>query len=202
MIRDAFELQSERTQPRRSRRNGRVRHALERLAVGPRERHGGITGHAGRETMRVLQLQRLEAPLDTLVYVAETLLESQHLFADDREAEVAGLDDARMHRPDRHFVHAVAFDAHEMVVVHGGRRFGDRRVALRRQRMKLRGPRGVTQPWSLVRSLSTAGHAGRRPLAADGPPTERRPRFPDSAPSLSIAGNSTASPPCCATYSA
>ena len=58
-----------------------------------------------------------EAPLDALVHVAEPLLEPEHFLADDREAEVAGLDDAGVHRPDRDLVHAVAVDAHERVVV-------------------------------------------------------------------------------------
>jgi hypothetical protein len=40
-----------------------------------------------------------ESLLDPLVRVAEPFLEAQHLLADDREAEVTGLDDARVHRP-------------------------------------------------------------------------------------------------------
>ena len=50
--------------------------------------------------------------LDPLVGVGKPLFESQDLLADDLEPEVAGLDDPRMHRPDRDFVHAVAADAH------------------------------------------------------------------------------------------
>ena len=47
--------------------------------------------------------------------VAEPLLEPQHALADHREAEVPGLDDAGVHRPDRDLVHAVAFDRDEGV---------------------------------------------------------------------------------------
>jgi hypothetical protein len=47
------------------------------------------------------------------VLVAEALLEAQHFLADDRKAEVPRLDDSRMHRADRDFVHAIACDANE-----------------------------------------------------------------------------------------
>ena len=63
-----------------------------------------------------------EALLDSLVRVAEPLLEPQHLLADDREAEMPGLDDAGVHRADRDLVDAVAGDANEGIVDRRSRR--------------------------------------------------------------------------------
>ena len=62
-----------------------------------------------------------EALLDALVHVAKPLLELEDLLADHGEAEVSGLDDAGVHRSDRDFVHAVARDAHEPVLVGAAR---------------------------------------------------------------------------------
>jgi hypothetical protein len=60
--------------------------------------------------MTVRQRHGLETLFDALVHAAQALLEPEHLLADDLEAEVAGLDDARVHRTHRNFVDAVAFD--------------------------------------------------------------------------------------------
>jgi hypothetical protein len=43
-----------------------------------------------------------------LVHVAEALFEIEHLLAHRLEAEVSGLDDAGMHRPDRNLVYTRA----------------------------------------------------------------------------------------------
>ncbi len=119
VIRDALELERQRTQHQPSARHGDGRHVLERLAVGPRERHARVSRDARGEAVSVQDRQLGEAPLDALVHVAEALLEPQHLLADHGEAEVAGLDDAGVHGADGNLVHAVAFDPHECVVVHG-----------------------------------------------------------------------------------
>src|SRR6185503_18017845 len=75
---------------------------------------------AAGEPVTVLQRQRLESLFDALVRIAEPLLEPQHLFADDLEAEVPRLDRSRMHGTDGDFVHAVARDAHERIVLLSG----------------------------------------------------------------------------------
>src|SRR4029450_3567993 len=59
----------------------------------------------------------LEALLDALVHVAEALLEPQHLFADDRKAEVPRLDDAGVDRTHRDLVHAVTADRDEWIAL-------------------------------------------------------------------------------------
>ena len=58
------------------------------------------------------------SPMRALVRVAQPLLQPHHRLALDVEAEMAGLDDAGMHRADRDLVHALALD---------GRKFGLRR---------------------------------------------------------------------------
>ena len=52
-------------------------------------------------------------PLDALVGVAEPLFQPHHRLAVGGEAEMAGLDDAGMHRPDRDLVQAVALRRQE-----------------------------------------------------------------------------------------
>ena len=46
--------------------------------------------------------------------IAERNLQMQDFFAVALKAEMSGLDHARMHRPDRYFMHFVAFDAVEI----------------------------------------------------------------------------------------
>ena len=43
------------------------------------------------------------------MHIAEPLLQPHHVFAIGGEAEVAGLDDAGMHRADRNLMQAFAF---------------------------------------------------------------------------------------------
>ena len=52
---------------------------------------------------------------DALVHVAEPLLQPHHSLAVGGEAEMARLDDAGMHRPDRNLVQALAFGRQEFV---------------------------------------------------------------------------------------
>ncbi len=151
MIGDALALERERAQPQRAGGHGRSRHALERLAVRPGVRDGGIPRHARREAMALEQLGLREQQLDALVNVAEPLLELEHLLADDREAKMPGLDDARMHRSDRNLVHAVARDAHEWIVIRGRRASRAVIRGRRRERKVLGRPRGVPQPWPRIR---------------------------------------------------
>ena len=78
------------------------------------------------------------------MHVAEPLFELQHLLADDREAEVPGLDDAGMDGPDGNLGHAVAGHAHEFVSI-GLRRHGGGEVArMWRERHVVRRPGRVS----------------------------------------------------------
>ncbi len=134
-------------------RSGHVaaREALERLAIRPRERDGRVAGYARGEPVAFVELRAPEQPLDALVHVAQTLLELQHLLADDREAEMAGLDDARMHGPDRDLVHTVARHAHERIVIRRRRAVARVVDRARRERLVLARPRRVPQPRPHVR---------------------------------------------------
>jgi len=87
---DPLEFERQRAQPRGARRRAHGRHALERLAVGPGEGDGRISGHSRGQRVRREDRQFREAPLDALVHVAEPLLESQDLLSDDGEAEWPG----------------------------------------------------------------------------------------------------------------
>ena len=66
--------------------------------------------------MRLQWGQLGEAFFDPFVFVAQALLKALYLLADDRKTEVPWFNDARMYRPDRDLVHAIALDANECVV--------------------------------------------------------------------------------------
>ena len=166
VVGDALALQHQRTQPGRARRDFAAPGRLERHAIGPGVGHRRVARHAAGEPVGLQRRQLGEAALDALVHVAQVLFEPQHLLADDREAEVARLDDAGVHRADGDLVHAVAFDAHEGVV--GGQRAGGgrRRLGVVLQRRRSGRPHAVVQPGALVAAalgLQT-GQVGHRAL--------------------------------------
>src|SRR4029450_5423315 len=98
----------------------------------------------------------LEALLDALVHVAEALLEPQHLFADDRKAEVPRLDDAGVDRTHPDLVHALTADTGEWRSAAPADRDEwiplplalerTAAVALPSQWVKVRRPRAMAQP--------------------------------------------------------
>ncbi len=149
MVADALALEGERAQPRGARRRCDAGDGFQRLRVGARIRDGPVAGNASRQPVPLGERHRLEALFDPLVHVPEALLEAQHLFADDLEAEMSRLDDAGVHRPDGDLVNAVAFDADECVVLLA-------RLPLRRrgeiaaQRELVDRPRGHPRPRALV----------------------------------------------------
>ena len=85
---------------------------------------------------------------------AEPLFESQHLLADDLEAEVSGLDDAGVNRPHGDLVHAVAFDPDERVFLLARLPFrrGDEIAA---QRELIDRPARLPQPRTLIVRLGS-----------------------------------------------
>ncbi len=117
VVGDALELERERPQPRGARRQLDRAHLLERPAVRPRAGDGRVAGHAGGEAMPLEDRQIGEASLDALVHIAETLLEPEHLLANDREAEMTRLYDAGVHRTDGNLVDPVPRDPYERIVV-------------------------------------------------------------------------------------
>ena len=83
------------------------------------------------------------------MYVTEVLLEPQNFFTHDGETEMSRFNNARVHRTDRNFVHALAFDPYERVIIDCERRrlIGKSGIA---QRIKIGGPRRMAQPRSLI----------------------------------------------------
>ena len=58
----------------------------------------------------------LKQPLDAPVRVTEALFQPQHLFADDREAKMPRLDNARMDWPDGNLVNTISRDGHKRII--------------------------------------------------------------------------------------
>ena len=106
-----------------------------------------------RPASRAALLERgaLHQRLDALVHVAEPLLQPHHGFAVGGEAEMAGLDDAGMHRADRNLVQALAFDRQERV----GRRASPAR--------RSRSPSGCVTP---QKPRSSQGRVSGRPTGS------------------------------------
>lgn len=78
------------------------------------------------------------------------LLEPQDLFAHQREAEVARLDDASVYRADRNLVYAIAFDAHEGIVGGQNTVAGASGAAAALQGSPPRSPKTMVKPRPLV----------------------------------------------------
>ena len=146
VVGDAFSFQQQRPQPAGARRDRAPRGCFQRHAVGPRVGNRRIARYAPGEAMRIERCQLGEALLDPLVGVAQPLLQAQHLFADDRKAEMPWLDDAGVHRADRDLVDPVTGDANEGIVDHV-RAFADRTLGiLLAQGEPVRGPGAVVEP--------------------------------------------------------
>ena len=88
--------------------------APRRLAVRRRVADRGVAGQRLRVVDRALVGATGERTLDTAVLVAERDLQVQHPLAVALEAEMARLDHAGVHGPDRDLVDLVAFDAEEV----------------------------------------------------------------------------------------
>src|SRR5205814_7608444 len=86
---------------------------FERAAVRERMAHARVSRDPLRELDALREGKRLEQLLGALVHEAEPRLEIHDRLAFDAEAEVAGLDDAGVHRPHRDLEDAFAFDPPE-----------------------------------------------------------------------------------------
>jgi hypothetical protein len=149
VVRDALALERERPQPQRPRGRHDPGESLDCHRVGPGVRDRAVAGDAPGERPAADEIAALEQLVDRLVRVAEPLLEPQHLLADDREAEVPGLDRAGVHRPYRDLVHAFARDRHEAVLLDVVP-VPALEAEVAPQRVDVRGPRRVAQPRALV----------------------------------------------------
>ena len=121
---------------------------------------GRRSGRRRAATCRSISAER------ALVRVAEPLLQPHHRLALHVEAEMAGLDDAGMHRADRDLVHALALDGEEFRL---RRRAGRRRRRLRRERRRHR-PAAMVEPGAEIdRALRHDGPRGRGSCARTAP---------------------------------
>ncbi len=109
MVRDPLPLEEQRPQPMGPVGHNAPGQRFNSLAVGQAVGNGGIARYAGRQPRSFLPGQRLEPFFDALVHVPELLFEIDDVLSHGLEAEMAGLDDARMNRPDRDFVDPLAF---------------------------------------------------------------------------------------------
>ena len=136
-----LELEEDHAQvPRAGRRDG-AGQRLDRLAVGQRVPDARVPGHPLGELDAVLRRPALEELLGSLVGEVQARLHVDDRLAHDTEAEVTGLDDAGVDRPDRDLVHSLPADLAEgeglAVVVKVPRRgvLAEREVVLRPERV-------------------------------------------------------------------
>ncbi len=176
---------------------------LDDLAVGGRVADRGVAGERLDVVDGPLVGPADQRALDAAVLVAERDLEVEDVLAVALEAEVAGLDDAGVHRADRDLVDLLALDA---VEVGSRRRRAARRPGgpTRRARAAASGVKrtGLSQGWpsgttphcsAISRSKRcTCGHSGVSDgigVAVDG--GARRPRATPSSSAASTATSST-----------
>ena len=148
MIGKAFELRHHAAQDGRPRRRRDAERCLDRQRKRKAERDGRIARCARDDVAGLRHLGAAEQTVDTLVHVAEPLLDPRHGLAVRGEAEMAGLDDPGMDRPDRDLVEAVAVHRQEVVI---------RRIAARRRRAgtkrRAQLPLAMIEPWAPVRRI-------------------------------------------------
>ena len=108
MIGESFQFGGERAQPDRAIGHGQLQRGFgglrKRIGVGD----GAVARDAAGELRGPGQIGAGHQALDALVGIAQPRFQPDHGLAAGGEAEMAGLDGARMHRADRDLVHAVA----------------------------------------------------------------------------------------------
>src|SRR6266581_6770266 len=117
MIRQPLELQRDSPNGLRTWRLATPGERLDGAAIRLRVADHRVSGDRLRDQHRPISVHRLKEALDAAVLVAEHDFEREDLLAVALEAEVARLDDAGVHRTDRHFVDILAFDPEEGVVL-------------------------------------------------------------------------------------
>ncbi len=100
------------------------------MRKGERKGNRTVARGAGGELRGLFERRAGHQQLDAFMHVAQALFEARDGFAVGGEAEMAGLDDAGMHRPDRDLVQVFAFHRQKFV---GGIRGGH--FAARAERM-------------------------------------------------------------------
>src|SRR5690606_30070753 len=115
MIGKPLELGHQRAQPVSAGRRLDAERGLGRAGEGERVGDRAVARDAARETRGPVERRAGHQRLHALVDVAKALLQPHDELAIGVEAEMAGLDDAGMDRPDRDLVNALPLDRQEGV---------------------------------------------------------------------------------------
>ena len=116
VIGDALELGHHPAQHRSTRRHRDVERRLDRAREGEAVGDGGIAGDSCDDAARAFEIGAGEQAVDALVHVAQPLLEANDDPAVGGEAEMAGFDDAGVHRADRNLVQALAVHGQKRII--------------------------------------------------------------------------------------
>ncbi len=177
---EALHLQQHQAQGTGARRNLTAGQRLQRLAVGQRVADGGVAGDALGQLDALGGQPALEQLLRALVREVEANLEVNHRLAHHAEAEVPRLDDARVHRPHRNLVDALAAHRQEgkarAVVLEIARRqgilaqgiVGLRPEAVAHQRSRVGLPQRLDAEEVLDLALEARGRIVERSHGGDG----------------------------------
>ena len=139
----------QRAQPVGSRRNRDAERRLGGAREGDLIGDRAVAADAARQLGAARQIGARHQRVDALVDVAEPLLQPRDGLAGGVKAEMAGFDDAGVHRPDGNLVQARAFR-------------GEKRVRRGRGRRRLAGPEGMAdRPAAVIEPRPL--HRARRP---------------------------------------
>ena len=130
-------------QPLRARRRLDIERRFDGAGEGDAIGHGAVARRAAGQHRALGKIGARHQALDALVHIAQPLFQPHHGLAVRGEAEMAGLDDARMHGTDGNLMQAFALGRQELVARAYGRHFGSRtqRVAYAPAVMVEPGPR-------------------------------------------------------------
>src|SRR6266536_96165 len=106
VIGQSLEFRHQRAQPHRAFRNLDPVRRFDRTGVGERVGNGAVAGNAAGEDRHPINGHSRHQPLDSLVRVTESRLETHDRFAVRGEPEMARLDDPRMDRTYRDLMQA------------------------------------------------------------------------------------------------
>ena len=140
VVGDALDLGQDAAQMVGARRGGNPQRLLDGAGESDGIGDGAVAADAAGKRGGALHIGAAQKRVDALVHIAEPLLEPHHRFAAGVKAEVAGLDDARVHRADGDLVQPVALGGEKLV---GAAFAGVRRCGAERRRY---GPAAMIEP--------------------------------------------------------
>ena len=105
---DPFELEEDRASPSDLTSGVKPANLLDGMGVGDSVRDGAGSACSRDEPGAVVERRALCSSFEAAVLVEQARVEMEDLLADEVEAEVPGLDDPCVDRPDRHLVRVVS----------------------------------------------------------------------------------------------